>query len=47
VPLFAAGSKRTCSPLARFFFHEYHWTFDGEQTLKRIEEAVEQLNSDI
>ena len=47
VPVFLAGGKRTCSPLARFFFHEYDWGFDGSQTLFRIEEAVERLKSDI
>ena len=46
-PLFAAGTKRTCSPLVRFFFHEYHLTFDGEQPLTRVEEAVDALKSDI
>jgi ATP-dependent protease ClpP protease subunit len=47
VPIFAAGTTRTCSPLARFFFHEYHLTFDGEQPLTRVEEAVGELKSDI
>jgi ATP-dependent protease ClpP protease subunit len=47
VPMFLAGTKRTCSPFARFFFHEYHWTFSGEQTLHRIDEAVKRLKSDI
>ncbi len=47
VTVFLAGTKRTASPLARFFFHEYDWGFDGTQTLFRIEEAVELLKSDI
>jgi ATP-dependent protease ClpP protease subunit len=47
VPLFAAGSKRTCSPLARFYIHEYHWSFDGEQVYTRVEAALMQLDSDI
>ena len=47
IPVFLAGSTRTSSPLARFFFHEYDWTFNGKQTLNRIDEAVKRLRSDI
>jgi ATP-dependent protease ClpP protease subunit len=47
VPVFLAATKRTCSPFARFFFHEYDWGFDGRQTLNRIDEAVQRLRSDI
>ena len=45
--VFLAGSIRTSSPFARFFFHEYHWGFNGRQTLLRIDEAVKRLRSDI
>ena len=47
IPVFLAGNRRTCAPLTRFFFHEYHWTFSGPQTLNRIGEAVQRLRSDI
>jgi ATP-dependent protease ClpP protease subunit len=48
VPVFLAGSKRTCSPFARFFFHEYVWGFDGgDRTLFQINEATDRLKSDI
>jgi ATP-dependent protease ClpP protease subunit len=47
VPVFLAGSKRTCSPFARFFFHEYIWNFDGDRTLYQIDEATDRLKSDI
>jgi ATP-dependent protease ClpP protease subunit len=47
VPVFLAGSKRTCSPFARFFFHEYVWGFDGSRTLYQIDEATDLLKSDI
>ena len=47
VPVFLAGSTRTSVPFARFFFHEYHWTFTETQTLYRIDEAVKRLRSDI
>ena len=36
MPLFAAGAKRTCSLLARL-----------EQPITRVEEAVDELKSDI
>jgi ATP-dependent protease ClpP protease subunit len=47
VPVFLAGHTRSCAPLARFFFHEYDWTFAGPQTLHRIREASERLRNDI
>jgi ATP-dependent protease ClpP protease subunit len=47
VPVFLAAPTRSCAPLARFFFHEYDWGFDGRQTLRRINEAVQRLNNDI
>jgi ATP-dependent protease ClpP protease subunit len=48
VPVFLAGSRRTCSPFARFFFHEYVWGFDGgDRTLYQINEATDRLKSDI
>ena len=47
IPVFLAGSTRTCAPFARFFFHEYDWGFDQRQTLNRIDEAVKRLRSDI
>lgn len=47
VPVFCAGTRRTCSPISRFFFHTYDWGFDGRQTLERIDEAVIRLKSDI
>jgi ATP-dependent protease ClpP protease subunit len=47
VPLFLAGGRRTCSPFARFFFHQYDWGFAERQTLHRIDEAVQRLRSDI
>jgi ATP-dependent protease ClpP protease subunit len=47
VPVFLASRKRTCARHARFFFHEYDWTFEGSQTLRRITEAVERLSNDI
>ena len=47
IPVFLAGSARTSSPLARFFFHEYDWSFTGRQTLLRIDEAVKRLRGDI
>ena len=47
IPVFLAGSARTSSPIARFFFHEYDWGFIGRQTLNRIDEAVKRLRSDI
>ena len=47
IPVFLAADDRTAEPSARFFFHEYHWTFQGRQTLNRIGEAVKRLSSDI
>ena len=47
IPVFLAADDRTAEPSARFFFHEYHWTFKGSQTLNRIGEAVKRLSSDI
>jgi ATP-dependent protease ClpP protease subunit len=47
VPVFLAGSKRTCSPFARFFFHEYIWNLEGDHTLYEIDEATDLLKSDI
>src|SRR6202034_4447012 len=47
VPIFLASRHRTCASHARFFFHEYDWTFEGSQTLRRITEAVERLTNDI
>jgi ATP-dependent protease ClpP protease subunit len=46
-PAFLAGRTRSCEPFARFFFHEYDWTFVGGQTLRRIDEAAKRLRSDI
>lgn len=45
--IFLAGHKRTSSPHARFFFHEYDWGFDGRQTIRRMNEAVHRLTDDI
>ena len=45
--VFLAGSRRTSSPMARFFFHEYDWTFTERRTLGQIDEAVKRLRSDI
>ena len=47
IPLFLGAEKRTCEENARFFFHEYDWGFTERQTLQRIDEAVQRLNSDI
>ncbi|MGA7327661.1 MAG: ATP-dependent Clp protease proteolytic subunit [Rhodomicrobium sp.] len=47
VPVFLAGHKRTASPLSRFFFHAYDWTFEGRQMSDRIAEAMQRLDSDI
>ena len=47
LPVFLAGRRRTSSPIARFFFHEYNWGFAGQQTLGQIAEAVELLRNDI
>jgi ATP-dependent protease ClpP protease subunit len=47
IPPFLAGSRRTSSPFSRFFFHEYDWGFTERQTLKRMDEAVKRLRSDI
>jgi ATP-dependent protease ClpP protease subunit len=47
VPVFLAAEHRTCAVHARFFFHEYDWQFDGPQTLRRINEAVQRLSDDI
>jgi ATP-dependent protease ClpP protease subunit len=47
VPIFLAAENRTCAVHARFFFHEYDWEFDGPQTLRRINEAVQRLSDDI
>lgn len=47
IPVFLASKNQTAEPSARFFFHEYHWTFEGSQTLNRIHEAVQRLGSDI
>jgi ATP-dependent protease ClpP protease subunit len=45
--VFLAGTARTASPFARFFFHEYDWGFAERQTLRRIEEAAKRLRDDI
>ena len=47
VPVFLGGQRRTAASLTRFFFHEYDWGFTGRQTLRRIDEAVKRLRSDI
>ena len=44
---YSPEGTRTSAPFARFFFHEYHWVFNGRQTLNRIDEAVNRLRSDI
>ena len=47
VPVFLAANRRTAEPTARFFFHEYCWTFNGSQPLHNIVEAVKRLRADI
>lgn len=47
IPVFLSSPNRTCATHARFFFHEYYWGFEGQQTLKRITEASQRLTSDI
>ena len=47
VPVFLAGGRRTATPISRFFFHPYHWSFEGKQTCTAIEEASIQLDNDI
>jgi ATP-dependent protease ClpP protease subunit len=47
IPVFLAGTKRTCTPYSRFFFHAYDWGFDGRQMSDRIAEALQRLDSDI
>jgi ATP-dependent protease ClpP protease subunit len=47
VPIFLAAENRSCAVHARFFFHEYDWEFEGPQTLRRINEAVQRLSDDI
>ena len=47
IPVFLAGTRRTSSPLARFFFHEYDWGFNARQTINRIDEAAKRLRSDV
>lgn len=47
VPVFLAGAKRTCTPLARFFLHQYDWGFGtGQQKISDITEALQRLNHD-
>jgi ATP-dependent Clp protease protease subunit len=47
VPVFLAGHNRTCSPISRFFFHAYDWSFAGKQLAEQITEATQRLDSDI
>jgi ATP-dependent protease ClpP protease subunit len=47
IPVFLAGNRRTCTPMARFFFHAYDWAFEGRQMSDRIAEALQRLHSDI
>jgi ATP-dependent protease ClpP protease subunit len=47
LPVFLAADIRTCTPLSRFFIHEYDWGFDSRQTLNRMAEAQKRLRSDI
>ena len=47
IPVFLSGARRTCTPLSRFFVHEYDWGFVGRQTLNRMTEAVQRLQNDI
>ena len=47
IPVFLAGNRRSSSPIARFFFHEYCWEFSGLQVAKTIDEAVARLRNDV
>lgn len=47
VPVFLAGSARTCSPSARFYFHPFSWTFDSSQRLDGIDDVSERFLNDV
>ena len=46
-PIFLAADKRTSAEHARFFLHEYTWTFTEKTTLHGLEGAVKRLQNDI
>jgi ATP-dependent Clp protease, protease subunit len=47
VSVFLAGRKRTCTPLSRFFFHSFQWTFgDSPQSVAQIDEAMKRIVND-
>jgi len=47
VPVFLAGTTRTCSPASRFYFHPFAWTFDSSQRLDALDDVSERMLNDI
>lgn len=47
VPVFLAGTVRTCSPISRFYFHPFAWTFDSAQRLDGMDDVGERFLNDV
>jgi ATP-dependent protease ClpP protease subunit len=47
VPVFLAGATRTCSPISRFYFHPFSWTFDSSQRLDGIDDVSSRFSNDV
>lgn len=47
VPVFLAGATRTCSPVSRFYFHPFAWTFDTAQRLEGMDDVARRFESDV
>jgi len=47
VPVFLAGTTRTCSPFSRFYFHPFAWTFDSSQRLDGLDDVGERMLNDV
>lgn len=47
VPVFLAGAVRTCSPISRFYFHPFSWTFDSSQRLDGIDDVSTRFLNDV
>lgn len=47
VPIFLAGASRSCSPISRFYFHPFAWTFDQAQRLDGLDDVEARFLNDV
>jgi ATP-dependent Clp protease, protease subunit len=47
VPVFLSGTTRTCSPISRFYFHPFAWSFDSSQRLDALDDVGERMQNDV